>query len=266
MTAHEADCGQALESLIRGTKALNISLTIEQRDQFSRFCATLLAANRTMNLTAIRDPDGVMRTLFLDSLTICLVLPTPLTAATTETVLAVDLGSGAGIPGIPLKILYPHWSLVLVESIRKKARFLHAVVSEIGLEDVRVLPERAEELVSAPQWRDRAHLCLARAVGPLSSLVELCAPFVRPGGLLVFPKSGNLEYEISEAHGAMTSLRVRLREILEVPGELGLGPGRAIVACDKFGPTPSRFPRRVGLARSQPIGQSAKPARRRPAP
>jgi 16S rRNA (guanine527-N7)-methyltransferase len=196
-----------------------------------------------------------MRTLFLDSLTIAPALPSFLTSrAETPEVRVVDVGAGAGIPGLPLTIVFPWWSLTMIESVAKKARFLESAARGIGLSGVTVLPSRAEEVGRMRNWRDAADLCLARAVAPLASLLELCGPLTRPGGYLAFPKSGDLSSELQGAEAAMQAVRLELTRVVPVDEELGLGAERVIVLYRKSGSTPPGYPRRVGLAQSRPIG------------
>lgn len=252
-------CKDALAELVTGAEQIGIHLTARQQDQFVRYCTMLARANASFNLTGARSPTDILRTLFLDSLTIGPFLPGWLTAANAPTHSAVvDVGSGAGVPGIPLKILYPHWTLSLVESIGKKARFLGTAVEELGLEGVSVLPRRAEELGREPRWRDSADLCLARAVAQLPTLLELCAPLVRPGGVLAFPKSGDIEREVSSAAVAARALKTTYSRVAPVPADLGLSEDRVVVLYEKLGPTPPGYPRRTGLAKSKPIGQPAR--------
>jgi 16S rRNA (guanine527-N7)-methyltransferase len=247
-------CSHAFAELEVGANLLGLTFSPKQREQFIRYGDFVLDTGSRMNLTAVRTPQGIMRTLFLDSLTVSLALPEAYTAEPAHgRCRVVDVGAGAGVPGLALKIVYPHWSLALIESVRKKARFLEAAVRELELEDVTVLPERAEDLGKSPAWRDRADLCLARAVAALPSLVELCAPLVRAGALLIFPKRGDVEGEAQSAEAAMRAVRVRLRSIVDVPHDLGLGQGRALVVCDKVSATPSGYPRRTGLATSRPL-------------
>jgi 16S rRNA (guanine527-N7)-methyltransferase len=218
----------------------------------------LQQANQSVNLTGVRNAEGIMRTLFLDSLT---VLP-PLdehVRAEPQT-LVVDVGAGAGIPGLPVTIVRPHWRMVLIESTGKKARFLQSVVDALSLDGVTILNERAEESGWRPELRDKADACLARAVAPLAVLVELCAPFVHAGGILAFPKSGDVTAEIDDARMAARKLQAQLLECWPVPEALGFGARRFVVVYRKSGPTPAGYPRRVGLARSRPLGSRARGA------
>jgi 16S rRNA (guanine527-N7)-methyltransferase len=243
-------CRDALPLLLAGASFLGLTLENDTLDRFAQYCAFLLKRNESINLTGVRSPQGVMTTLCLDSLTVLAALPTGWRSAPLS---VVDVGAGAGIPGIPLKIACLNWKLTMIESIGKKARFLGDAVEVLGLQDVTVLAQRAEEAGMRAVLRDSADLCLARAVAPLPVLIELCSPFVRPGGRLLFPKSGDVGSEIGSAVAAERALRIQRAGSFAVPEELGLGSGREIVVYEKVGPTPSDFPRRIGLARKDPI-------------
>lgn len=253
------DCARALAELVEGARHLGLELGPAAQETFARYCQALSDANTRFNLTAVQSPGGIMRTLFLDSLTAVPALPPWLKERNRES-RVVDVGAGAGIPGLPLKIVFPWWELALVESVGKKARFLEATVTELGLAGVTVVPRRTEELGGERGWRDAADLCLARAVAPLPTLLEYCAPLVRAGGLLALPKSGEVAEEVAAAEAAARALRVRLRDIVPVSAALNLGEHRAIVVYDKVGATPAGYPRRTGLARSRPIGSQGNPS------
>ncbi|HEX6509775.1 MAG TPA: 16S rRNA (guanine(527)-N(7))-methyltransferase RsmG [Chloroflexota bacterium] len=221
-------------------------------EKLASYCDFLLTVNERMNITALRTPHDVATVLFLDSLSVAAALrPDLLSPASSPRVF--DVGSGTGAPGLPIKILFENWSLFLIESIQKKARFLEDAIARLGLADVSVLAERAEKVGADPRYRDTGDLCLARAVASLPALLELCAPLVRGGGFLAFPKSGDVDAEVESADAAAVALHTRLVRILSVPEALGLGAGRAIVLYQKLGPTPGGYPRRVGLATSRPI-------------
>lgn len=250
--ALNAECLKALPLLERGCLQLGIDLDSRKRTRFLTYCCLLLERSSSVNLTAIRTPPGVMTTLFLDSLAVLPALDEFLTRPNWK-VRAVDIGSGAGIPGIPLAIARPEWHFTLVESIGKKARFIAEAVEALELDCVDVAQKRAEEVGRDRKWRDRADVCVARAVAPMATLVELCAPVVQPGGLIMLPKSGDLRQELHEAKSAMKALHVEHLKTVDVPDSLLLGAGRFIFVMRKTGATPAALPRRVGLAKSSPL-------------
>jgi 16S rRNA (guanine527-N7)-methyltransferase len=252
---HDARC-----LLVEGATQIGVRLSDRQVAQLLSYCTLVLETNQRFNLTGLKAPDEVMRTLVLDSLTVAEALP-PEFGEAGGPVRVVDVGTGAGVPGIPLAVLFSHWSLLLVESNQKKAGFVEEVASELGLSDVSVVRARAEEIGVMDRYRNMADLCLARAVAALPALVELCAPLVRTGGLLVFPKSGDVGSEINAAEPAARALRVRVQSVQAVPNRAGLGTNRHIVVYRKTGPTPRAYPRRVGLATSRPIGTTPDAAR-----
>lgn len=247
-----SSCSDALPILLEGARQLRLSLSAEQQSLFVDYCANLQEWSEHTNLTAIRTPEGIMRTLYLDALSL---VPTIEDVGDPATWLrVVDVGAGAGLPSLPLKLVFPGWSLALVESVGKKSRFLSAVVEALGLDGVEVHARRAEELAHERQFRDTFDLALARGVSALPSLLELCGPLVRVGGHLILPKSGDVQAEIERAREAERRLGLRLRGTDSVPAELGLGEGRKIVIYKKVRSTPNGYPRRTGLAQSKPIG------------
>jgi 16S rRNA (guanine527-N7)-methyltransferase len=164
----------------------------------------------------------------------------------------VDVGSGGGLPGLPLKIAFPALRLTLVESIGKKADFLRTVVEQLRLADVQVANERAERLGHDPQHRDSHDWATARALGTLPVVIELCAPFLVPGGLLVALRRGDLDAEIQTAAPAFKALKLWSR--VPLPIDLnGLRDGRGLVVGEKYAPTPDAYPRRPGLANKRPL-------------
>lgn len=246
-------CSEALPILADGARKLRVSLSEDQRNQFVAYCSVLREWSAHTNLTAIRTPDGVMRGLFLDALSLIPAIESD--CGTAGSLRVVDIGAGAGLPSLPLKIIFPGWSLALVESVGKKARFLREVAETLSLDAVDVHHGRAEELAREPALRDSFDLALARAVSALPSLLELCGPFVRVGGHIVLPKSGKVEAEVELAREAEHRLGLRLLGVRDVLPALGLGEGRKIVVYQKVRPTPTGYPRRTGLAQSRPIGR-----------
>jgi 16S rRNA (guanine527-N7)-methyltransferase len=250
VTAGGQTCEDALSDLVTGAAEIGIQLVGPQARAFITYCSLLLERNRQVNLTGVRTSEGVMKTLFLDSLTLLLALPPEWRS---KGITLCDVGSGAGIPGLPLKIICGSWQLALIESVGKKATFLKEIVERLALDNIEVVNARAETFAAGAGARDSMDVCCARAVGSLPSLIELCAPLVRRGGVLVFPRSGVLAAEIEAASTAARHLRVRPRPVVAIPASLGLGENRGLVVYEKVGETPSEFPRRVGLATSKPL-------------
>ncbi|MGH2449617.1 MAG: 16S rRNA (guanine(527)-N(7))-methyltransferase RsmG [Chloroflexota bacterium] len=216
-----------------------------------RYCELLEEENKKFNLTAVREPEGIMHTLLLGSLTLIPALPDTLRGYKPAGV--VDIGAGAGIPGIPLAIVYPNWRVTMMESIGKKARFMAGAAGSLELTNVTILAERAE-VAGLASLRDAADLAVARAVASLPTLVELAAPLVRAGGWMAFPKSGDVRAELAEATVAMRTLNVALAGVVPVPRDLGLPADHVTVLLQKTGHTPIGYPRRPGLAKQRPLG------------
>jgi 16S rRNA (guanine527-N7)-methyltransferase len=236
-------------SLVEAAARLGIRLGAGQLARLDQLAAALRDGNQRLNLTRIVDPRAIEVRHFLDSLSAAVPLLDRLQAG--EALRLVDIGSGGGMPGLPLKIAFPALRLSLVESANKKAAFLRETVAALGLTDVEVLPERAEFAARLADRRDAYDWATARALGSLSVVVELCAPFLAPGGLLVAQRSGNLDADLLHAAPAFKALRVwsRMPIYLEIP-EL---PGHGLVVGEKYAPTPEAYPRKAGLPRKRPL-------------
>ena len=238
-----------LETLFRGAKQLGLSLTPKQTQQFQLYYEELVAWNKRANLTAITDYEEVQLKHFLDSLT--LVPAFEDMSWSTGDFLLLDVGTGAGMPGVPLKILLPKVRLVLLESVAKKTAFLQHLVNYLNLARVEVLTGRAEDMAHQGSYRERFDLVLSRAVGRLSTIAELTLPFCREGGLFIAPKKGQIEEELSQAAKAIDALGGKLKEVKKV--ELELLEQRFLVIIEKVSPTPQRYPRRAGMPAKRPL-------------
>ena len=229
-------------SFVRQADDLGIAFDPGDLDRLGHFLARLLDANRRMNLTAIRDPEQAWTRHVLDSLTLMRYLA----GAGSGTV--IDVGSGGGLPGVPLAIVMPGLRFTLLEATGKKARFLEEVTASIGLENVTVVNDRAET-AGRDRDRHREHYdaVLARAVGPLPVLLELAVPLATVGGLVLTIKGERAAAEITASRTALVRLHARVIETSRTPTG-------TIVVVEKLRRTPKLYPRRPGEPRRAPIG------------
>jgi 16S rRNA (guanine527-N7)-methyltransferase len=240
----------ALEPLRVEAASLGVSLTEAQLARFALLRDMLLDWNTRVNLTAITDPGEVITRHFLDSLTCVLALPA---SERSRPRAALDVGSGAGFPGLPLAIAFPEWSMTLLEATGKKTHFQEACVAAIGLANVRPLHGRAEELAHTPEHRGRYDVVTARALADLPTLLEYCLPFARVGGVVIAPKKGDLATAIVRGADAARLLGgVLLAPVAaNIPG---LDDRRALLVARAARPCPARFPRGSGAPLKRPLG------------
>ena len=244
-----------MKLLAEGAKELGINLSTGQLEQFELYYRELTEWNKRASLTAITGYEETQVRHFLDSLTVCLPFrqkPDAPLDSLTEVSRVVDVGSGAGFPGLPLKLAFPHLELHLIESVGKKTAFLEHICGILGLDKVTVHARRAETLAREPELRDRFDLALVRGVARLSLLLEYALPFCRVGGKAAAPKHGGLEPEVTEAKFALSELGGREAGVFPVT-LAGLTDNRVVAAFDKITPTPDRYPRRVGIPAKRPL-------------
>jgi 16S rRNA (guanine527-N7)-methyltransferase len=239
-----------LATLHAGAVTLGVPLNQDQQKTFSCYRALLLDWNKRINLTAITGPTEILTHHFLDSLACALPL-TPLQRRAPLTL--IDIGSGAGFPGLPLAIAFPIWQVCLLEATGKKVHFLAAAVEALGLTNVTPLNGRAEEVAHLPRYRGSFDIATARAVASLPTLLEYCAPFVKPGGLMLLPKKGDLGEELAWGKRAAPQLGALLGEAQPLPLLAGLEPGRVIVTARQQRPCPPQYPRAAGAPRKRPL-------------
>ena len=238
-----------MKKLELGAKKLGIELTPRQLEQFQVFYQELIDWNRRLNLTAITDYEEVQVKHFLDSLTVVSALRQPL----NKGMKLIDVGTGAGIPGIPLKIVLPDIRLVLLDATRKKAGFLEHITEKLNLKDVEIVVGRAEEIAQRPEYRQRFDLVLSRAVAGLPALVELTLPFCAIGGRFIAQKKGDMGEEVPAAQRAISLMGGKLTDVkrIELPE---FADERWLVVIDKIKETPPQYPRRSGMPAKRPLG------------
>lgn len=242
--------GGAFAPLLDGARSLGLELTPQQVALFGRYRDELLDWNTRLNLTAIVDPALVLTRHFLDALTVLLAL-TP--EQRQRPLHVIDVGAGAGLPGLALKIVLPHWRVTELDSIGKKVRFVAHVVEALELDGAIALTGRAEDLARDPTHRERYDLCLARGVAPLRVLAEYTLPFCAPGGLAVALKKGDVAAEIAEGRRAVGQVGGRVEPPIPVPQLPDLGADRALVVCRKVRPTRADLPRAAGIPAKRPL-------------
>ncbi len=230
--------------LAKTAAAWGLPLTETQLKQFAAYTSTLQIWNVRVNLTAIIDAEGIFVRHFLDSLRCaCAWGDTPASL--------IDIGSGAGFPGIPLKILRPTLRLTLVESVGKKAAFLRHIVEQLALDDVTVLDSRVELIGHQPQHREQYDVATARAVAGMRVLAEYSLPLVRLGGRLLAPKGADVAAELAAAQRAIKILGGEMPAVEPVTLP-GVDP-RTLVVIGKTRPTPPEYPRAVGIPTRRPL-------------
>ena len=238
-----------MEKLYSGAKKLGLELSPGQLEQFQLYYQELVDWNRRINLTAITDYEEVQIKHFLDSLTVVLALKQPTGSGRFR---LMDVGTGAGIPGIPLKILLPDIKLALLDATAKKAAFLHHIKDKLGLDDVEIVVGRAEEVAHETKYREQFELVLSRAVADLPALVELTLPFCAIGGSFIAQKKGAVDLEVSQAARAISILGGNLRELKKI--DLAeFTDERWLVVVEKIGLTPEKYPRRPGIPAKRPL-------------
>ena len=239
------------QELRQAAESYGLPLTEEQLSRFERYYELLIEWNQKMNLTAITEPREVAVKHMIDSL-----------SAWDDSLFSpeaslVDVGTGAGFPGIPLKILYPELRLTLLDSLNKRIRYLQTVVEELGLTEVRCVHARAEEAARQKEYREQFDIAVSRAVARLPILAEYCLPFVKNGGIFAALKGMQYEQEAQEARKALGMLGGQLAAVhpVQLPG---LEDKRAVIYVRKTGKTPAAYPRKAGTPEKNPLGVSVK--------
>ena len=227
-------------------KEIGIVLTDTQKDQFFKFYELLVEWNKVMNLTGITEYEEVNEKHFVDSISLVKAID----INKVETV--IDVGTGAGFPGIPLKIAFPHLKIVLLDSLNKRIQFLNTVIEELGLSDIETIHGRAEDFAKKVEYRECFDLCVSRAVANLSTLSEYCLPYVKVSGMFIPYKSGEIDQEVEQAKKAIHLLGGKTDEVIkfQLPGS---EIGRSFVKIKKTQNTSKKYPRKAGLPVKEPL-------------
>ena len=232
------------EYIIQRFSEASFSLTDVQAEQFLEYYRRLIETNRVMNLTAITEFEDVVEKHFLDS-----VLAARYFDFSSAQSL-IDVGTGAGFPGIPLKILYPQLQVVLLDSLRKRVDFLQGIVDNLKLSSVEAVHGRAEELGRDARFRESFDVCVSRAVANLSTLSEYCTPFLKTGGVFISYKSGTADEEAEKAAGAIKKLGCRRMKT----EKYSLGEaGRSLIFIERAERLGSQYPRKAGIPAKKPL-------------
>lgn len=227
------------------TAAFGVELNKEMTDRLNRYGNLLLSCNERVNLTAITQPREVLYKHFYDCILFLKAVDVPFDSS------LIDVGTGAGFPGLVLKLVRPDLNVTLLDSLQKRLRFLEDVIADLGLSGVTTLHARAEDAGKDPLYRERYDFSCARAVAPLGRLAEYCLPFVKPGGVFVAMKGANAEEEIAEACGACRLLGGGDPSVTceTLTGE----EKRAFVTVKKISQTPTKYPRKPSEIAKQPL-------------
>ena len=234
----------SFEKFIEEANKISITFTDVQLEQFRKYYEMLVEKNKVMNLTGITEWDEVLEKHFLDSISLIRAIDL------NQDLKVMDMGTGAGFPGIPLKIAFPNLNVTLADSLNKRVNFLQEVIDELGLENIEAIHGRAEDLARDINHRQVYDLSVSRAVANLSTLTEYCLPFVKIGGQFISYKSGDCEEEVETSRKAVFVLGGKIREIIKF--ELGES-GRSFIVIDKVNGTPKEYPRKAGTPSKKPI-------------
>ena len=232
------------QDFVSKLEAMGITLTDEQVQQFITYYEMLVEKNKVMNLTGITEFDEVLEKHFEDSLSLIRVVDL------NQNFKIMDLGTGAGFPGIPLKIAFPNLKITLADSLNKRILFLQDVIDELQLKDIAAIHGRAEDLARNIVYREQYDLCVSRAVANLSTLAEYCLPFVKIGGQFVSYKSGECDEEVKDAKSSVFLLGGKVKNVTKF--KLG-DAKRSFIAIEKVAGTSKKYPRIAGVPSKTPL-------------
>lgn len=236
-----------IDFLIDSFKNIDIQLSEKQVEQFIKYYEMLIEKNKVMNLTAITEYNDVVLKHFLDSILVSKVYDM------NSVDKFIDVGTGAGFPGIPLKIVFPNIKVTLLDSLNKRVKFLEDVVSELNLENVICIHGRAEEIAHNNDYREKYDMCVSRAVANLSTLSEYCLPFITPGGKFISYKAANIDDELSAAKKAVNILAGKIDNTIKLSLSKIDNIDRNFIIISKIGKTQNKYPRKAGTPSKEPL-------------
>ena len=225
---------------------INLTLSDTQIQQFMTYYEMLIERNKVMNLTAITEYEEVINKHFIDSLSIIKVYQNK------DNIKVLDMGTGAGFPGIPLKIAFPNWNITLLDSLNKRVNFLNDVINQLKLNNITAIHGRAEDYGKETHYRETYDLCVSRAVAKLSTLSEYCLPYVKINGYFIPYKAGNIDTEVKESQRAIKILGGTLEKVeqFQLPNT---DMERSLIVIKKISHTPKQYPRSTGKPSKEPI-------------
>lgn len=235
-----------IDSFEKDLEELNIKLKKRQMCQFLQYYELLVEWNSFMNLTAITDYDEVIKKHFIDSLSLVKAIDL------SKEYSVIDIGTGAGFPGIPLKIAFPNLKITLLDSLNKRIKFLDEVINKLELKDIKTIHGRAEDFAKDKNYRQMYDLCVSRAVANLSTLSEYCLPYIKKGGKFISYKSEKINDEMNVARNAIKILGGNINSQVEfnLPDS---DIYRKLFIIDKINDTPMKYPRKAGLPSKEPL-------------
>ena len=240
-----------MNKLVNICNKINIEISDDQINCFEKYYELLIEKNKVMNLTAITDKEDVIVKHFIDSIAL---IPYLLDKGINinNKLKIIDIGTGAGFPGLPLKIMMPDVKFTLLDSLNKRVSFLNEVIDELKLKDIEALHGRAEDYASDNKYREKYDICVSRAVANLSTLSEYCIPFVKEDGFFISYKAGESEEEINNSKNAIKILGGKINKVEEfvLPGSVA---SRVFVFIRKQELTDKKYPRKAGVPAKKPL-------------